>query len=678
MRGTGMLRRSAAWAKGKALLRSAAAMLRARPDWGRALVPAAPAVPVREIFRQFWPFARPYRRWLWLALIVVAIQPAIDTALIWMYQILIDRVLLPRDFRLFLWVALAYVGLTLLDQLFSFLDEYCFTWLSERFLLDMRTHLLKHLHSLSLDFFDQRKLGDILTRLSSDVDAIESLVLSGVADFLSYAFRILFFGVAIFVLRWDLALAALMLAPLFGLVVRHFSQRTKQVSRELRQRGGAIMSVAEESLSNAMLVQAYNRQRTEAERFGRETQGNFLTQMVSVRLHALYSTMTNFIGLGATLVVTGMGIWEMAAGRLSLGELLAFLAFLSQLYSPIQSLSSFGTSIYAASAGAERIIEYLDQRPSVVERPDARELVRARGDVRFDHVDFRYTTGNQNALSDLSFRVRPGQCLALVGPSGAGKSSVAKLLLRFYDPTAGAVRIDGRDLRELSLHSLRENIAVVLQETMLLDGTVRENIAYGRTEATEEEIVRAARAADAHDFILELPDGYDTIVGQRGRRLSGGQRQRIAIARAMVRDAPILILDEPTTGLDVEARERILEPLRRLMRGRTTIIISHDIVVAREATRILVLDGGREVERGTHDELLASGGTYARMYQLQMFGVGDPAVQAPAPADASMSPISWPALALQVERPPSAVGAVDAVAAVPGLSGMRGPSAGVS
>jgi ABC-type multidrug transport system fused ATPase/permease subunit len=304
--------------------------------------------------------------------------------------------------------------------------------------------------------------------------------------------------------------------------------------------------------------------------------------------------------------------------------LLVFIAYLSQLYSPIRGLARLSTTIYSASAGAERIIELLDSEPAVRERPHAVRLARPVGAVEFDAVSFRYPGAERDALEDLTLAVGPGETLAFVGRTGAGKSTVAKLLLRFYDPGSGTVRLDGHDLRGLKLHSLREAIALLLQETLVLHGTVRENIAYGKPGATDAEVLAAAEAAGAHEFVSRLPEGYETLVGERGRRLSGGQRQRIAIARAMIRDAPVLILDEPTTGLDAEAGRRLLEPLRRLIGGRTTIVISHNLLVAREATAIIVLDAGRAVECGCHEELLERGGLYAALSRAHR-GAADPA-----------------------------------------------------
>ncbi len=339
--------------------------------------------------------------------------------------------------------------------------------------------------------------------------------------------------------------------------------------------------------------------------------------MAATRLGSLFSPLINMIELAGVVVVVAFGTYQLSQGRLSIGGLLVFMLYLSQLYGPIRGISSLLNSFYAASAGAERVIEFLDRRPSVEEHPLARPLPPARGIVEFDSVSFGYPGALRQALEDLSFRVNPGEPLAFVGPSGAGKSTVTKLLLRFYDPDAGTVRLDGHDLRDLTLRSLRDDVAVLLQETLVFDGTVRENIAYGRSGATEEEIVAAARAADAHEFIASLPEGYGTVVGQKGRLLSGGQRQRIAIARAMVRDAPILVLDEPTTGLDVKSGEKVLGPLRRLMSGRTTIVISHDLMTVREASEIVVLEHGRVAERGSHTGLLEQEGTYARLYEVR-------------------------------------------------------------
>jgi len=567
----------------------------ARPEGMRTELEAAPQVPVVEVFRRFWPYARSYRKWLPPLLLLAALGPALEAAGIWLFQFLVDEVLVPRDFEPLLWLTLAYLGIAVLIGIVSFFDDYLSDWIGEGFIRSLRQGLFEHLHRLPVSFFERRKLGDVVSRLSGDVAAIESLVLSGVVSALQYAFQLVFFVGALFFLDWRLALVSLVAAPGFLLLARSFSKRIKKAAREQRRRAGSISTVAEESFSNVALVRAYGTEGAEAARFRRENDGNFRAHMAATRLEAAFSPLVGLLEVSGALVVIAYGAWRLTQGSITLGELLVFIAFLTRLYAPIEGLGSLTNTLWEASAGAERIIEFLDEEPSVADRPGARPLSggRARGYVELDGVSFRYPGKRDYALRDVSLRVSPGEMLALVGPSGAGKSTVARLLLRFHDPEGGAVRLDGHDLRDLTLASLRENVSVVLQETLLFDGTVRENIAYGNPHATEREILRAAKLADVDEFVRGLPEGYETRVGQKGRALSGGQRQRVAIARAILRDAPVLVLDEPTTGLDAESARRVMEPLRRLASGRTTILISHDPALARQADRVVTLEGGR-------------------------------------------------------------------------------------
>ena len=589
---------------------------------GPQIVAAAPVVRVRDIIRRFWPDARPYRRWIAIGLVFAVIVPAIETAEIWMFKLVVDEVLVPGDLGPLGWIALAYVGLMLAGAIVNFADDYLAAWVGERFVLNLRTRVFAHVQRLSAGDLDRRRLGDLVSRMTGDVAAIETLVLAGLAEFLSAAFRIVFFAGALLYLEWSLATVALVIAPLFWITARRFSRLIKGVSREKRRRHGSLSAVTEESLANSALIQAYNRQDAEVDRFRREGEGIMEAELASTRIKALFTPLIDLLELAAALMVIGLGTWAVTEGRLSIGGLLVFLAYLTQLLGPVRELSSLSNSVFAAAAGAERVIELLDEEPRVADREGAAVLGRARGVVEIDGVSFGYPGADDAALRDVSLRADPGETVAIVGASGAGKSTLAKLILRLHDPDAGVVRLDGHDLRDLTMASLRDSVAVLMQETLVLQASARENIAVGRPGATDAEIEAAAEAAGAHEFISALPEGYDTMLDARGRRLSGGQRQRVAIARALVRDAPVLVLDEPSTGLDELSRQRLVEPLRRLMRGRTAIVISHDLLTVRDADRIVVLDGGRVVETGTHDELMELGGVYERLFHERAYAGG--------------------------------------------------------
>jgi ATP-binding cassette, subfamily B, bacterial len=409
---------------------------------------------------------------------------------------------------------------------------------------------------------------------------------------------------------------ALVVTPVFLYVARRFSRLIKQASREKRRRSGSLSAVAEESLGNHMLVQASNRQDAELERFERENEGIIDAQLASTRIRGLFTPLVDIIELLGVMLVIVLGTVAVTSGDLTIGGLLVFITYLTQLYGPVRDLGSLSNTIFKAAAGAERVIELLDEVPRIVDRPGAARIARARGIIELDSVTFSYPEAAAPALRDVSLRAEPGQTIALVGPSGSGKSTLAKLLLRFYDPQLGVVRLDDRDVRDVTLESLRRNVAILLQETFVLHGSVRDNITFARPDASDAEIRAAAEAAGAAEFIEALPRGYETDLGERGRRLSGGQRQRVAIARALLADAPVLVLDEPSTGLDAEARAALLEPLHRLMRDRTTFVISHDLLTVRDADQVLVLDNGAVAERGRHEELVVAGGRYADLWAL--------------------------------------------------------------
>lgn len=588
---------------------------------GESVVAAAPLLPAMGIFRWAWPYMRPYRGLLLLSVVLAILVPLFQAARLYMVKLVVDEVLVPQDLDPLVWIAVLTLGLTVLTGVTQFFDSYIGSWVGQRFILSMRTDFFRHLQGLSLDFFERHRLGDILARIVGDIRAIESFLLTGMNKVISSLFTAVIFTGMLFYLDWQLALIVIVIAPAFALLIRLLTRLVRRASRERQRRTGVATAFAEESLSNIALVQAYNRQDMEIERFHRESDEAFRASLIVTRLKALVPIIVDTVQAVSTLAVLAFGTLALQDGRLTVGGLLVFIAYLSQLYLPLRQLAVYYNTIAGATAGAERVIEFFEHRPTIVDRPDAAPFTAVRGEVEFDSVSFCYPGADKNAVQDVSLRVEPGETVALVGRSGAGKTTLTKLLLRFYEVDAGAVRIDGHDVRDLQVNSLRDNIAILMQETLIFEGTIRENIRYGRPGASDEQVIQAARAADAHDFILSLPEGYDTLVGQKGRRLSGGQRQRIAIARAMIREATILILDEPTTGLDAESSQRIIEPLEKLMSGRTTIVISHSLITARRADRVVVLDQGRIVEEGAPDALAAEDGLFSRLLRANELGV---------------------------------------------------------
>ncbi|KUN80172.1 ABC transporter ATP-binding protein [Streptomyces griseoruber] len=577
-----------------------------------------PTIPARVAFRRFWPLTRGLRKWLLVVWVCTILAALAETEAILLFGDLTDNALREGSLAAFWAPAVKWLGVAVVGAIVAYAGNSLAAWATERFVMRLRERVFDHVQQLPPHFFQRHRQGDLLSRLTSDVEAIETMVVSGLVGAASAAFSAIFYAAAAFWLRWDLAAATFVLAPLFWLAARRFSGSIKDVSREGRVADGAITSVVEESLGNIVLTQAYDRRDAERRRLGEEANAWFRASVRSTRLNEAYEQLVTVIETVCVLAVIGIGAWEISTGRMTLGQLLAFAAFLGYLYPPVRGLAQLGLTITAATAGAERLIEILDVRPSVTDpRRVADPPGRPDGTVEVRDVSFRYPGADRQALEGLSFSVHPGELVIITGPSGAGKSTVSKLLLRFYDPDAGEVLLDGVPVRDFPLARLREYLTLLPQETLVLHDTVRANIACGRPGASDQAIEEAARAADAHDFVVRLPEGYDTKIDPGSARLSGGQLQRLAIARAILRDAPVLVLDEPTTGLDAMAARRIVKPLRRLMAGRTTIMITHDLNLAPDADRILVVDQGRIVETGRHEELLAWGGAYARLHRSQ-------------------------------------------------------------
>ncbi|MCL7497197.1 MULTISPECIES: ABC transporter ATP-binding protein [Streptomyces] len=588
----------------------------------------------KEAVRRFWPLTRGDRRWIVLVILSAIVATLAETVAILIFAELTDNALQKGSVSAFWGPAGLWLGLAVAGAIVGYLGNSLAAWVAERFVMRLRARIFAHLQTLPPHFFQRNRRGDLVERLTGDVDAIEELVVSGFVQAITALFGVVFYAGAALWLRWDLALATFALAPLFWFATSRFTHRVKEVSRRERAADGAITSVVEEGLVNVVLTQAYNRQRDEQERLRREAHSWLRASVTSARLNELYEQLVQLLETFCVLAIIGLGAWEIASGRMTLGQLLAFAAFVGYLYPPIQSLGQLGLTVTEATAGAERLLEIVDAPPAVTD-PDPSVIVptpeRAVGAVEACRVGFHYPGSEQEVLHDFSFTAVPGELVVITGPSGAGKSTLAALLLRFYDPDTGSVRLDGIPVNRMPLAQLRRNITLLPQDTLVLHDTVEENIACGRDDVTHDDVVQAARAADAEVFIAALPDGYDTVIAPGTSRLSGGQLQRVAIARAMLRNAPVLILDEPTTGLDTLATQRILAPLRRLAEGRTTLVITHDLDLATDADRILVLDEGRLVESGRHTELLARQGLYATLFHAH-----------PPPRNGSVHPLADP------------------------------------
>ncbi|MEU9113619.1 ABC transporter ATP-binding protein [Streptomyces sp. NPDC048483] len=572
----------------------------------------------REAFRRFWPLTKGDRRWLICILLCAVVAAVAETFAILLFAQLTDNALQKGSVSAFWTPATKWLSIAVAGAIVGYLGNSLGAWTAERFVVRLRARVFAHLQKLPPHFFQRNRRGDLVERLTGDVDAIEQLVVSGLLQAVTALFSIIFYGAAALLLRWDLALATFLLVPVFWFVTNQFTGRLQKVARRERRADGAITSVVEETLVNVVLTQAYNRQHDEEERLRRETGTWFRASVTSARLNEFYAQVLEVLETLCVLAIIGLGAWEISAGRMTLGQLLAFAAFIGYLYPPIRSLGQLGLMVTAATAGADRLLEILDAEPAVTDPPPSQVIAapdRAVGEVEARQVTFRYPDTHTDVLRDFSFSAVPGELLVITGPSGAGKSTLANLLLRFYDPGSGSIRLDGIPVNRLPLAQLRRNITLLPQETLVLHDTVEENIASGRDRASHEDVVHAARAADAEDFISALPNGYQTVIAPGTARLSGGQLQRIAIARAMLRNAPVLILDEPTTGLDTIAAERILGPLHRLAEGRTTLVITHDLALAAGADRVLVLDEGRLVQSGTHTQLLHQSGMYASLLE---------------------------------------------------------------
>ncbi len=512
--------------------------------------------------------------------------------------------------------ALAVLVIAIVGAGCSYVEKYVTTSVGQWVTHDLRRTLYSHIQRLSLAYHDHKQTGDLISRVTGDIDAIQSFIVSGLLDAMINSLTLVgMLGVMLY-LNWQFTLIALSVAPFLFLVVFSYPRRIKNASREVRKKEGEIVSVMQEVLSSIHVVKAFAREDYEQKRLEEESLEGVEIGLRARSLKAKLSPLVEVIVAVGTCLVLWFGARMVLSGALSAGSLVVFILYLGKMYKPMQQLSKMTDAYSKAVVGYERIREIFETDNEIKDMPGARRAPKFKGQIDFENVNFGYEPATL-VLKDLSFHIEPGQVAALVGPTGAGKSTIISLIPRFYDPTSGVVKVDGQDVRRFQQKSLRQQISFVLQETVLFHGPIWNNIAYGKPEATRSEILRAAEMANAHEFIDKLPDGYNTILGERGVTLSGGQRQRIAIARAIIRNTPILILDEPSSGLDAASEKLVFEALDRLMEGKTSIVIAHRLSTIRRANCIFVLKDGSIVERGNHDELMAAGGLYSELHDIQ-------------------------------------------------------------
>ena len=568
------------------------------------------------LYLRILSYIKPYMHRLIFAMFCTIMAAAGNLYIPWIIKDMIDEVLADKNGTMLNWIAASIIAIFVVRGLFWYGQNYLMSYVGQSVIIDIRAAVFKKLQRLSVSFYDKNKTGTIMSYVTNDVNALQSAMVENTIEMITEGFILIGSVVAMIYLDWRLTLFTVCTFPVVLWFMEFFGKKIRKTGGRIQECTADITSVLQESVASARVIKSFVREDYEVDRFDVENRANFRANMKNAQLMA---TLTPVVELVAAIGVT-MIIWyggnNVINGTITAGSLVAFLTYAVNISNPIKRLTRVIGNIQKALAAAQRVFMIIDMPEEIAESRDTKQLPEVSGKVEFQNVSFAYDDKG-NVITDLSFSVKPGEVIAIVGPSGAGKSTIANLLPRFYDVNKGDIKIDGHSVREVTLDSLREQVGIVPQETMLFNGSVYNNILYGRLDATKEEIEAAAKAANAHDFIMQLTDGYETKLGDRGVNLSGGQRQRIAIARAILKNPRILILDEATSALDTESERVVQEALDRLMVGRTSFVIAHRLSTVKNADKILVLEKGNLVESGTHDELLALDGLYAHLYKIQ-------------------------------------------------------------
>jgi len=571
-------------------------------------------------YRRLLMYIRPYIGRLAMAVFCIIMAAGANLYLPWIIKDMIDKVLSGGDMGMLNFISISIVVVFAFRGFFYYWQSYLVSYIGQRVVADVRLVMFKKFQRMPMAYFDKHQTGETMSYVTNDVAAVQAALVDNLIDLFTEASIFIGSVCLMFYIDWQLTLVTLITVPLVGYAMKIFGRKIKSSGRLIQEKIADITSLLQESISSIRIVKSFVRENYEIERFDRENNLNFQASMKNAQLTSLLTPTVEFLAAVAVTLIVWFGGYEVIHGVMSAGSLVAFLTYAVNLANPIKRLSRIYGRIQQAMAAVDRIFSVLDMEEPVNDKPDAVKLPKVLGHVSVDNVTFSYD-GKHNALENVSFDVAPGQMIAFVGPSGAGKSTIANLIPRFYDVTEGAIKIDGLDIRDVKLSSLREQIGIVPQETLLFSTTVMENIRYGRLDATDEEVIQAAKAANADNFIRDLPEGYQTQIGERGLNLSGGQRQRMAIARAMLKNPQILILDEATSALDTESEKIVQSALDKLMHGRTSFVIAHRLSTIFGANQIFVVDKGRICEHGTHNELLKLGGVYAHLYNIQFDNV---------------------------------------------------------